>query len=116
MHTEFMLYFSSSSVEQWTTYRLQGAFDFVAVIGGTMGLFLGCSFLSLIFDGGSALRFAVGKFAWAVGGRVGNSKAHKKADVNTVIREKRDRMADPLAFVHGNKHFGRSLFDQVDLD
>ncbi len=46
---DIYLYFPSPNVQVWTEYRLMSRVDFFAGIGGTLGLVLGMSILSLIF-------------------------------------------------------------------
>jgi len=48
MHTyDLKLRFSSPSVEIWREYRLSSKLDFIAGLGGAIGLILGISLLSL---------------------------------------------------------------------
>ena len=46
---DLYLYFASSTVETWTEYRLNTKLDFLANLGGSLGLILGMSLLSMIF-------------------------------------------------------------------
>ena len=48
-YQDLYLYFASSTVETWTEYRLSTRLDFLANMGGTLGLILGMSLLSIIF-------------------------------------------------------------------
>ena len=43
-----VLYFDSPIVEVWTEYRLESAMDFMTGFGGTLGLIMGMSLLSVL--------------------------------------------------------------------
>ncbi len=45
---DLYLYFGSPSLEVWTEYRLVSFLDFLVGLGGTVGLILGMSVLSIL--------------------------------------------------------------------
>lgn len=48
--SDLLLYFPSNTVETWKEYRLQSGMDFVAGLGGSLGLLLGFSVMTLVLE------------------------------------------------------------------